>query len=158
MASEDYSGGQYPDTINVRRFEGTGFGAPTTLAVDSATSLFIGGAIAQSPSGNRLAVAWPGERADGGSYVMRLFTSTDGGASYAESHIAHLATPTRSAATPISRSNDSGAGWIVFTDSSRPPGRGPDPIAAASSRTSDAGRLQRQDQSSPTPRKSATTT
>ena len=80
-----------PDTINVRRFEGTGFGAPHTLVSDSETSLFVGGAIAQSPSGNRLAVAWPGKRGGDGAYVMRLFTSTDGGGSYAESHIAHLA-------------------------------------------------------------------
>ena len=49
MVSQDYSGGQYPNAVNVRRFEGTGFGAPTTLAIDSSTSLFIGGAIAQSP-------------------------------------------------------------------------------------------------------------
>ena len=38
---------------------------PSTLAIDANPSLFIGGAIAQSPSGNRLAVAWPGKRGGG---------------------------------------------------------------------------------------------
>ena len=118
MASEDYSGGQYPDTINVRRFEGTGFGAPHTLVRDSETSLFIGGAIAQSSSGNRLAVAWPGKRAGDGSYVMRLWTSTDGGGSYAESHVAHIAGSYAIGRNADLAINDGGAGWIVFTDSS----------------------------------------
>jgi hypothetical protein len=81
MVSQDYSGGsQYPNAINVRRFDGTNFGAARTLAVDASTNLFVGGAIAQSPSGNRISVAWPGKRAGDGAFVMRLFTSTDGGA------------------------------------------------------------------------------
>ena len=89
MVSEDYSGGQYPTAINLRHFEGTAFGAPRTLAAESSPNLFAGGAIAQSPGSGRLAVAWPGPRSDG-AYVMRLFTSTDGGGSFAESHVAHI--------------------------------------------------------------------
>lgn len=118
MASQDYSGGKYPNAVNVRRFTGAGFGPAKTLAVDSSTNLFAGGAIAQSPSGNRLAVAWPGKRSADGAYVMRLFTSIDGGASYAESHIAHIGSGYGLNANADLATNDSGAGWLVFTDSS----------------------------------------
>lgn len=114
MASEDYSGGRYPDTINLRKFEGTGFGAPHTLVKDSDASLFVGGAIAQSPSGNRLSVAWPGTRAGDGAYVMRLFTSTDGGANFGETHIAHVGEAYGLGRNADLAVNDSGAGWIVF--------------------------------------------
>lgn len=116
MVSQDYAGGsQLPNAINVRRFEGAGFGAARTVAVDPSTSLFIGGAIAQSQSGNRLDVAWPGERADGAD-VMRLFTSTDGGASFAESHVAHLNDAYGIGPNAELATNDSGVGWVTFTD------------------------------------------
>lgn len=114
MVSQDYTGGSNPDAINVRRFEGTTFGAPRTLAVDATTNLFVGGAIAQSPSGNRLAVAWPGIRAGDRAYVMRLFTSTDGGLTYAESQIARLGSSFAINHNADLATNDSGAGWIVF--------------------------------------------
>lgn len=116
MVSKDYAGGPYPNAINLRRFEGTNFGPPKTLAVDSATDLFVGGAIAQSPSGNRLAVAWPGKRASDGAYVMRLFTSTDGGANFSESHIAHIGDAYGLNANADLATNDSGVGWLLFSD------------------------------------------
>jgi len=117
MASMDYSGGAYPNTINVRRLEGSNFGPPKTLAVDASTSLFVGGAIAQSPSGNRLAVAWPGKRNADGASVMRLFTSTDGGNSYAESHIANIGNAYSLGPNAELATNDAGVGWLTFTDS-----------------------------------------
>jgi hypothetical protein len=118
MVSQDYSGGQNPNAVNVRRYEGTAFGPAKTLAVDSSTNLFAGGAIAQSPSGNRLAVAWPGVRGGDGAYVMRLFTSTDGGASYAESHIAHIGDGYGLNDNAELATNDGGAGWLLFSDAS----------------------------------------
>jgi hypothetical protein len=117
MVSQDYSGGQYPDAINLRRFEGTNFGPPRTLAIDSSAGLFTGGAIAQSPSGNRLAVAWPGKRSGDGALVMRLFTSADGGATFTESHIANLGSSYSIGPNAELATNDAGSGWLLFTDS-----------------------------------------
>ena len=116
MVSQDYSGGSNPNAVNVRRYTGTGFGPPQTLAVDARTNLFAGGAIAQSPSGNRLAVAWPGRRSGDDAYVMRLFTSTNGGASYSESHIAHLGDAYGLNNNADLATNDGGAGWLVFSN------------------------------------------
>ncbi|HEX6152813.1 MAG TPA: hypothetical protein VFZ19_04740 [Solirubrobacterales bacterium] len=118
MVSQDYSGGTTPNAVNVRQYTGTGFGPPKTLAVDASVNLFAGGAIAQSPSGNRLAVAWPGKRSGDGAYVMRLFTSTDGGASYSESHIAHIGDGYELNNNADLATNDAGAGWLLFSDAS----------------------------------------
>lgn len=117
MVSQDYSGGPYPNAVNVRRWTGAGFGSAQTLAVDSSTNLFAGGAIAQSPSG-RLAVAWPGVRGGDGAYVMRLFTSTDGGASYTESHIARIGDGYGLNDNADLATTDGGGGWLVFRDAS----------------------------------------
>jgi hypothetical protein len=116
MVSQDYSGGTNPNAVNVRRFTGTSFGPPHTLAVDARTNLFAGGAIAQSPSGNRLAVAWPGRRSGDDAYVMRLFTSTNGGGSYSESHIAHIGDAYELNNNADLATNDGGAGWLVFNN------------------------------------------
>lgn len=116
LVSKDYAGGQYPTAINVRRYEGTSFGPPKNLAVDSATDLFVGGAIAQSGSGNRLAVAWPGTRAADGARVMRLFSSTDNGASFSESHVANVGDAYGLNANADLALGDGGNGWIVWTD------------------------------------------
>jgi len=118
MASYDYNGGPNPNAVNVRRFDGTNFGGAKTLAVDSSPNLYAGGAIAQSPSGNRLAVAWPGVRGGDSAYVMRLFTSTDGGASYTESHIAHIGDGYGLNDNADLATTDGGGGWLVFNDAS----------------------------------------
>lgn len=116
MASQDYSGGQYPSAINLRRFEGSGFGPPRTLANDATTDLFVGGAIAQSPSGNRLAVAWPGTRAADGASVMRLFSSADGGATFTESHVSRIGDAFAINSNADLATNDAGVGWLVYRD------------------------------------------
>lgn len=118
MVSYDYSGGSNPNAVDVRRFDGTGFGGAKTLAIDSSPNLYAGGAIAQSPSGNRLIVAWPGKRAGDGAYVMRLFTSTDGGASYAESHVAHIGDGYGLNDNAELATSDGGSGWLLFRDAS----------------------------------------
>jgi hypothetical protein len=142
MVSEDYGGAQYPNTINLRRYDGVNFGAPKTLAVDANPDLFVGGDIAQSPSGNRLAVVWPGTRAGDNADVMRLFTSTDGGNNFSESHIAHIGDSYSIGPNAQVATNDGGVGWVLFTDSSglriadfnpiagppSPPGPAPAPV------------------------------
>jgi hypothetical protein len=117
MVSADYGGLQYPNTINLRKFDGTKFGSPTTLAVDADPDLFIGGDIAQSPSGGQLAVVWPGTRGEDGASVMRLFSSTDGGASFSESHIARLGDAYGIGPNAEVATNDVGVGWVLFEDS-----------------------------------------
>lgn len=117
MVSEDYNGGQYPTAINLRKFDGTSFGAPRTIAVEGSPNLYAGGAIAQSPGGGRLAVAWPGPRSDG-AYVMRLFTSTDSGATFTESHIAHLGDGYAINENAELTTGEGGNGWLTFRDSS----------------------------------------
>jgi len=117
MVAQEYNGGSNPSAVSVRKFEGTAFGAPKTLLNDS-SNLYAGGAIAQSPSGNRLAVAWPSVRSGDNAYVMRLFTSTDGGASYSESQIAHIGDGYALGHNPDLTTTDGGGGWLVFRDSS----------------------------------------
>lgn len=63
-------------------------------------------------------MAWPGTRSGDGAYVMRLFTSTDNGASFTESHIANLGNGYGIGPNAELATNDGGVGWIVFRDSS----------------------------------------
>ena len=116
------------------------------LAVDPSTNLFAGGAIAQSPSGNRLAVAWPGTRSGDDADVMRLFTSTDGGASFSESHIAHIADAYGLNNNADLATTDGGSGWLLFTDASGLQPRRPQPDRRASRPRGPAADLQRQNQ------------
>lgn len=119
MVSADYGGAPYPNTINLRRYNGSTFGAPTTLAVDSNPDLFVGGAVAQSPSGDRVIAAWPGHRGGDGAYVMRLFTSTDKGNSFpTETDIAHLGSAYSIGPNAELATNDGSSGWLLFSDES----------------------------------------
>jgi hypothetical protein len=119
MVSQDYSGGSSsPNAINVRKYEGSNFGPARTLTVDPSTSLFVGGAIGQSPSGNRLAVVWPGKRGGDDASVMRLWTSTDGGNNYSESHVAFLGNGYELGPNAEVATTDGGSGWVIFTDAS----------------------------------------
>jgi hypothetical protein len=114
LVSQDFpAGGTEPTALEVRKYTGTTFGAPTVLANDASVELFDGGAIAESPGG-LLAVAWPGTRASDQARVMRLFTSTDGGASFAESEIAHLGSGYGDMDNAQLAVADSGAGWLTY--------------------------------------------
>ena len=116
LISQDYpEGGPYPTVVNVRKYTGTGFGPPVTLATDASTDLFAGGAIAQSPDGH-IAVAWPGTRSSDQALVMRLFTSTNGGASFTESDVAHLSGYQTGDNAQLTLA-DSGQGWLTVLDS-----------------------------------------
>ncbi len=117
LVSQDYAapGSPYPTVLNVRKYAGTSFGAPVTLANDNATDLFAGGAISEAPNGH-LAVAWPGTRGGDSAKVMRLFSSGDGGASFAETDIAHIGGAYSIGDNAQLAIADSGAGWLTFTD------------------------------------------
>jgi hypothetical protein len=118
MAAQEYpdASSPYPTALTVRKFAGAGFGPPVTLVNDPDVDLFTGGAVSQSPSGN-VAVAWPGERSADGASVIRLFTSTDGGASFGPQ--VDVARP--GAALSIGDNaqlavTDSGSGWVTYRD------------------------------------------
>ena len=116
LVSQDYAPGEGdPRLLDVRRYDGSNFEAPHTLAVDGALSLFSGGAIAQSPGG-RLAVAWPGVRGGDQTDVMRLFASGDGGATYAESDVARVGADYLPGDNAQLVSGDSGQGWLTYRD------------------------------------------
>ncbi len=77
--------------LDLRKDDGTGFGAPLTLGTDPNAELFDGGAATQAPSG-RIAVVWPAHRTDG-TKVLRAYVSTNGGETFAQSDIATIGEP-----------------------------------------------------------------
>lgn len=116
MVSQDYPlGGSEPTQIDVRKFSGTNFGAPVTLANDPAIDLFAGGAIAEAPNG-LLAVAWPSLNSAGHPTQMRLWVSSNGGASFSESVIANLASDYADMDNAQMAIDAAGQGWITYID------------------------------------------
>jgi hypothetical protein len=117
LLSTDEAGGGQPTLLDVRRYnESTNtFGAPTRVAAIPPTvaSLFTGGGLYENPETGTLYVAQPMQGSLGG--VMRLWESTDGGASFhGERTIAAIAGgyegPPRLTAAP------DGGGWLTFKD------------------------------------------
>jgi hypothetical protein len=117
LVSQDYAGGENPSAINVRKFGAGGFAAPVTLSNDSRVDLYLGGAIAEGPGGGRLVVAWPGVRSGDNAFVMRLWTSTDGGGSFSQSEVAHIADAYAIGDNAQLSVGESGQGWLTFRDS-----------------------------------------
>ncbi len=116
MVSRDYAGGSNPSRVDVRRYLGTGFGAPVTVADDATAEPFAGGAIAVSPAGE-VAVAWPGVRSGDGARVMRLFTSVDGGASFnGETDVAGIGGGYRAGDNAQLALGAGEAGWLTYRD------------------------------------------
>jgi hypothetical protein len=116
MLSEDYTSAseQYASQVDVRKFGGTSFGAPVTLYNDAHAELYEGGAIAQSPAGH-VAVVWP--QYGGKEPVMRLFTSSNGGAGFgAPSTVANLGEGYQDQVNTQVAVNDDGGGWLTFLD------------------------------------------
>jgi hypothetical protein len=112
LVSQDIpGGGTEPTTLDVRKYTGTNFGPPVALADDASVDLFAGGAIAEAPSG-LLAIAWP----SAGTGTMRLFTSSDGGASFAESEIAHLGSAYSDMNNAQLAIGSNGQGWLTYID------------------------------------------
>jgi hypothetical protein len=108
-------GASVPTLLDIRRDDGTSFGPPVTFAEDSDAELFSAGAAAESPGG-RLAILWPGARTGDGLKVMRLFSSADGGASFAESDVATVADgylPDRNAQAEV---GEDGQGLVTYID------------------------------------------
>jgi hypothetical protein len=118
LVSEDYAAGSNePNVLDVRKYSGSSFGPPVTLASHTAAGLFEGGAVAESPGG-RLAVAWPGTRAADQASVMHLFTSTDGGASFGgATDVAHLSSGYAIGDNAQLALGNGGQGWLTFIDS-----------------------------------------
>jgi hypothetical protein len=138
LVSADYpSGGSQPSVLDVRKYSGASFGSPTALANDASINLFAGGAIAES-SGGRLAVAWPGARSADQAAVMRLFTSSNGGASFTETDIAHLGSGYADGSNAQLAVGDSGQGWLTYRDAAGLQLADLTPIAPAASKSTNA--------------------
>ncbi len=116
LVSDDISGASSePETVDVRKYTGSGFGGPLTLVSERAFGGQTGGAITQSPDGH-LAVAWPSGSA--GSAVMQLFTSGDGGASFGPAtDIAHIGSGFLDGDNAQISLNNNGGGWLTYRDS-----------------------------------------
>lgn len=116
LVSQDYpSGGSEPTQIDVRKYTGTSFGAPVTLADDQSVDLFDGGAIAEAPNG-LLAVAWPELTGSGTPSAMRLWVSANGGASFTESVIAHIGSGYDDMDNAQLAIGSNGQGWLTYID------------------------------------------
>ncbi len=115
MVSEDYlSGESLPATLELRKYEegSKSFGAPTALSGNLAQGEPPG--IFENPDTGALYISWVALNG-GGSRVVDLLESTNGGASFqGEREVAEVkssfAGPIRLAAA------DSGAGWLTFDD------------------------------------------
>jgi hypothetical protein len=118
MVSADQAGNETPSIVDLRKYTGSGFGPATTLSSEGAPGLFDGGAIAQAPNGSRLAIAWPGHRGGDNKYVMRLFTSTDGGASFTKTEIADLSDGIDFGDNSQMALDDGTGGWLTFVNTS----------------------------------------
>jgi hypothetical protein len=116
LSSLDYGPGGEPNLLDIRKFSGTNFGAPLTLASGHTFSENEGGTIAQSLNGE-LAVAWPGTRSSDQATVMQLFTSTNGGASFGSpTDIARIGSEYAGGNTAQLALGNGGQGWLTFAD------------------------------------------
>ena len=109
------AGSDRPTLLNIRRDDDTTFSTPQTLSDDPGAELFDGGAATQSPSG-RIAVLWPQTRTGDGLKVMRLFTSTDRGASFAQTDVATMGDSYLSDRNASAAVGDDGQGIVTFVD------------------------------------------
>jgi hypothetical protein len=87
LLSQDYTSQseKNPSRLDVRKWNATThtFGSATLVVNDSATSLSNSyGGLAEDPANGHLYVAWPGHVSAEGGFVMRLWESTNGGASF----------------------------------------------------------------------------
>lgn len=117
MVDYEYRAGRSEaDALRVRKLGTSTFGAPHNLAVDRDTNLFASGAMAESPGGG-LAVVWPGFRKGDNRYVMRLFASPNGGATFKEAvHVARIGNAYGIRDNARVTVGDDGLGWVTFRD------------------------------------------
>lgn len=118
LLSQDYNSPSEsdPSRVDVRKYAGGAFGSPVELFDDPNAELFAGGAIAESPGGH-VAVAWP--QFDGATDTMRLFISTNAGASFsAPVVVAGVVSGYSDQANAQMAINDNSSGWITFLDGS----------------------------------------
>jgi hypothetical protein len=120
MVSQDYLPGEStenaPAVIEVRKYNETSksFEAPVAISRDPSSGLFEPGDIFENPETGTLYVAWPGETS-GGSYVMHLWESTDGGQTFhGERNIATIGFG-YSEVPRLAVAAD-GQGWLTFKD------------------------------------------
>ncbi len=116
LASQDAANGTYTP-VDVRKYvPGSGFGPPVTLQTSS--SDVNAGNMFQTPGSGQLLVAWQGTtRSDGGTGI-RLYRSTNGGASFASIGDVAEGTPSYAIYPDSIRvaAADDGQGFLSFID------------------------------------------
>lgn len=118
LASQDYGGGaSSPDTLNLRKYTGSSFGPPVTLANNVKNGLYENGDVTQSPGG-RVSVVWPLTRAGDDALVLRLFTISDGGATSTQRDVAALTSSYSFGDHTEVALGDDGNGWVTFSEGS----------------------------------------
>lgn len=116
LASQDAANGTYTP-VNVRKYvPGAGFGPPVTLQSDN--SDVNAGDIFQTPTSGQLLVAWQGTSLPDGGTGIRLYRSTDGGASFATVGDVAEGTPNFAILPDSIRvaAADDGKGFVGFVD------------------------------------------
>jgi hypothetical protein len=116
LATQDAKGDTYTP-VRVRKYApGSGFAAPVTLQTD--TSNDNAGSIFQTPGSGQLLVAWQGTRRSDGGTAVRLYRSTDGGATFASIGDVAEGTPNYAIYPESIRlaAADDGQGFLSFLD------------------------------------------
>ncbi|MHB8656757.1 MAG: hypothetical protein ACYC91_02210 [Solirubrobacteraceae bacterium] len=116
LASEDYAGaGGSASQVNVRKYDGSSFGAPVTLQGD--TTGDGAGSIFETPSGGQVLAAWEGAARPDHNLPIRLYRSTDGGSTFAQlGDIAATTTPADSISAVRIAAADDGSGFVTFDE------------------------------------------
>ena len=114
LLSEDYESptATSATVVDVRKYNGSSFGAPVRLFNDKHAELFDGGAIAESPGGH-VAIVWPEFGIE--KPEMRLLISTNGGASFTEEpNVAALGSSYGDMNNAQLTVADNNQGWVTF--------------------------------------------
>ncbi len=116
LASQDAANGTYTP-VNVRKYvPGSGFGPPVTLQTSS--SDVNAGNMFETPGSGQLLVAWQGPTLSDGGAGIRLYRSTNGGASFASVGDVAEGTPNYAVYPDSIRvaAADDGQGFLSFLD------------------------------------------
>lgn len=117
LASQDAAAGGIYGPVNVRKYSGGGsFGPPVTVQSD--TTGDNAGRIFQTPTSGQLLLAWQGANLSDGGTAVRLYRSTDAGASFARVGDIGEGTPNYAIGSQSIRlaAADDGQGFATFLD------------------------------------------
>ncbi len=120
LLSQDFTtaSAPFPAKLDVRKWDPAThtFGAPTLVARDSSTTVStVLGGLGEDAATGALYVAWPGNVASEGGYVMRLWTSSNEGKTFSGPR--YVSTIGAGFNGPVRIAARSGHGFLTFIDS-----------------------------------------